>query len=182
MQREAEAFELSARGWSNRKIARHMGLSHEGVNKILDRVQTRESARFSKRWLNVKMKQYHRLEWVIEECSEAWEQSKQPGRRVRQGEDGSTVTEAFEREGNVAYIDRISKAMEQQARILGLNVADATQEIGAGIAQLTEDMRKRGEEYDARKSAEASPVDPGGLPPGPGGGAQEVQEGPGPVQ
>lgn len=187
LQREITAWKLRCRGWTTQRIAEELGLTRQGVEAILKRVETRESKALSKSFARVKAKQYHQLEHIYEETLDAWHKSKEALRRARQtnagdGEEGQIVTEVIDREGNVTYLHTAMKAAAEQRSLYGLDVQAAPQDQAAGIAQLNQDLEERGREYEAREEEERASRDSSGVPPASEGRAPEVQAGPGTVQ
>jgi len=163
-QNETRAFELRARGLTLRAIAKELGLSPEGVRKVLKRVDDRELAALSESYQNLKVAQDSRLETIISESFEAWFKSKEPLRRVRQTTNAEgeevTVNEAIEREGTVAYLDRARAALADQRSLWGLDVQAQEQEEYFNIADITRAIVARSDAYDRRLAEESAKPDP----------------------
>jgi predicted DNA-binding protein (UPF0251 family) len=181
LHRESEAWRLTLCGWNQTQIGKKLGITQQAVSLILDRVQKREAAALAKNFHEGKAKQFAQLGHYANEAIKAWHKSKQPGNRVRQsdsggGGDGTTVTEAFNREGNVAYLHTGMKAMAQQAEIAGYNVEAASQEVASAASVAIEAMEKRGNE-DSNPPAPGTADDAAGDAPEARSGVDEVQDG-----
>jgi hypothetical protein len=186
LEREKTAWALRCKCKTTQSIANVLGITRQGVEAILDRVEKREAAKLSRSFHRVKARHYHQLEHVKEETIDAWHQSKEAGHRVKQTGDGgdgegATVTEAFNREGNVQYLHTAMKAMSHQAEILGLNVEAASQDVASAASVAIEAMEKRGNE-DSNPPAPGAADDAPGDAPSSGGGTHEVSHGSEPVQ
>jgi hypothetical protein len=179
-------------------IADQLGITRQGVEAILKRVESRELVRLSKSVERVKVTNHHRLEHVIEESFAAWHKSKEPLKRASRKKTGGvninpdgddddceqevTSTEVIERTGDVRYLHTGMGAMEAEAKLWGLEVLPASNERASSISELAQDMKRRGEEYETRQNAEDTPDDSARTPDGRASGVAEVQGGPGPVQ
>lgn len=181
--REREAWRLRCRGWSQQRIADHLGITQPSVNAILKRVEAREAKRHAEDYDRIKIQVDGQLAHIQEEASDAWHQSKEPLRRVRQTTDPEgneqTVTELVEREGNVAYIDRVLETIDRRMKLWGLNVNAADQEISSSVASIAASIAARGVKYEQSQAQEGHPEGPAPAAPS---GAGEVQDRPGPVQ
>jgi hypothetical protein len=173
-EREEKIAELSARGWSSRKIAAEVGISHVSVCRALDRIYAREARSFSRRWPGLRQKMLQRLDHIIEEESHAWEKSKEPGHRVTTNADGEQIEQVFVREGNYVYHITVMKAMEHQARIAGLNIAEQDTDAARGIAEVAADIKAKGDGYETRTAEGRGAGDPEGAPPADPGGDPQV--------
>jgi hypothetical protein len=160
--RETKAWKLRAEGKTTKAIAEELGITRQGVEATLQRLESRELGRLA-RWVDsVKVTQHHQLETIIEESFHAWFESKKPLKRARRemtagdddgpGAPGSEVmsTDVIERTGDVAYLDMAMKAMDGQAELWGLYVLPAANEQASSISQLMADLKKRGEEQETR--------------------------------
>jgi hypothetical protein len=158
--REVECWKLRCQGWTLQRIAEHLGLSREGVRKILRRIDARELAALSKHYEHTKIAQYHRLEHIIEEASLSWDRSKTPKKKVGQKTtddgDGGTVTasEAIERDGDTSYLYAMMAAMTQQRSLLGLDVAPAPNETNWTITDIVKNMQERSRQRAERLAKE----------------------------
>jgi hypothetical protein len=177
-QHENEAWALRCRGWSLRRIAEHMGLSPEGIRQILQRIDRRELAALSKNYEHLKIIQYHRLEHVIEQCSESWDKSKEPRKRASQKTTdadadaaGATVTstDVVEQCGDPAYLYCLMAAMDKERSLFGLDISPAPNNVAWTVADVALDMKRRGDERKARLAHEAAwgrkDADAAGLAP-----------------
>jgi hypothetical protein len=198
LEREITAWRLRVRGKSTQTIADQLGMTRQGVEAILARLERRELKKLSKRIARHKVTHHHRYEHVVEETFDAWHASKKPLKRAQRrvkggvnvnpsGDDDDcqeeiSSTEVTERTGDVNYLHTGMAAMKNQAQLWGLEVLPASQDQASSISHLSEDMQRRGEEYDAREAEEELTRDPAGTPPDGADRAPEVQDGPGPVQ
>jgi hypothetical protein len=167
---EREAFAMRARGATLQTIADALGLSREGVRKVLERVDVRELKALAEEYRVLKVQQNSQLETLIEEAFGGWFKSKEPGNRIRQttNEGGEvTVTEVVERVGDVAFMDRIRGALADQRKLWGLDVAEAQQERYFTVAKVVQDMADRGRRYEEQTAieGEAAPDPPPSTAP-----------------
>lgn len=82
-QREETAWELRQKCWTTTRIAQHLGISRQAVDKILDRVEARVLKRLDSRVGRSKARQTHQLEWIAEQASVAWERSTRDAETVK---------------------------------------------------------------------------------------------------
>jgi DNA-binding transcriptional regulator LsrR (DeoR family) len=158
--RVTKALELRSQGQTTRAIALALGISRQGVEKILRRIDRRELVRLATRLDALKVTQHHQLETIIEESFHAWEKSCQPLKRARKttGDDGGDTsevmsTDVIERCGDVSYLETVMQAMDAQARLWGLEVLPAAHERPSSLSQLMADLKARAEEYETRERA-----------------------------
>jgi len=189
--RETHAWAMRARGFSQVRIARELGLTQSGVSRLLRRVESRELRRMSKSIERIKAVQNAAFEAIIEESLEAWQRSKTPRKRAARktsgdgqggADDAVETTEVVERDGDCSYLYAAMNAMGGQRSLWGLDVAPALQEPASSIARLAQDLFARGSSYEQRQAEQGQPGDPPEpVRPDPGGVA-EVPDGPEPVQ
>jgi hypothetical protein len=179
-ERERKAFRLRCRGKTTQAIADRLGMTRQGIEALLKRVETRELKRLTGSWERLKVTDHHRYEHAVQESFDAWHRSKKPigkaGRRTVKaagglGDDdqlgGDQIVETadkIEQTGNVAYLHTAFKAMSEQADLWGLKVLPASNDTASSISQLAEDAAKRAKVYEARKEREATPRDSAGTP------------------
>lgn len=203
--REARAWRMRSRGWSQLRIADELGITQSGVSRLLARVERRELRRLSKAVERLKVVQSAQLDHVIEESIDAWHRSKTPRKRAASkteipggGGDGhggddqggeTRTTEVVERDGEASYLYAAMTALTHQRSLWGLDVAPALQDPVGSIADLTRDLFRRAAEYEQRGDGEgegqtqAGPAgDPSRAGPADPGGTDEVPPGPGPLQ
>lgn len=191
--REARAWRLRSRGWSQYRIADELRMSQGGVSRLLQRIERRELKRMSRSVESIKVTQNAQLEHIVGESLDAWDRSKTPRKRAARktagsgdGDgDGATVetSEVVERDGDCSYLYAAMNAMGAQRSLWGLDVAPALQEPAASVASLAADCLARGLAYEQRKEPQASPAgDPAGAGRADPVGAAEVPRGPLPVQ
>ena len=89
---ESKAWGLRCKGWCQSRIAGELGLTQQGISKLLGRIEARELIRLSSSVERIKVVQSGQLDHVIEESIEAWHRSKvarkRALRRVSTGGDG----------------------------------------------------------------------------------------------
>lgn len=203
--REARAWAMRSRGWSQIRIATELGIGQPSVSKLLGRVEARELKRMSKSVERVKVTQHSQLEHVIEEALDAWHRSKTPRKRAARktvggmppmphGDDDDPAhisvpdtvetSEIIERDGDTGYLYAAMTAMGNIRSLWGLDVAPALQEPASSIASLTADLFARASSYEQRSATtQASEAgNTAGAAPAPEGGASEVPDGPEPIQ
>lgn len=127
--RDARIWELRAlNAWTERQIAKEIGLSQVGVHKILER-QTKEYKTIY--WEKIdteKSIQIFALKKVAQEMWDAWNKSKSPQKVVRQfgiAEDSKGVKniEIKDSHGDPRYMELYLKALKDIRDILGINAA-----------------------------------------------------------
>lgn len=151
-EREAKMWRLRQRGYTLEEIGDEFGVDKSLVCRILAKLTDRTLKQTVGRVERVKVEQSQILWQTISEAMRAWESSKEPLHRVREGEDGQRVTEVVKREGNTQYLHTAMKALADIRSIWGLDVAPALQEPALGIAQLVADLQRRGLEFEAREA------------------------------
>ncbi|MBH1938972.1 hypothetical protein I5Q34_32725 [Streptomyces sp. AV19] len=124
-QRDAEACELRARGWSYKRIADHLGADvhtiHDGVQRAL-RAIVQEPAE------EVRTLELERLDRLYERAVEVLERRHVT---VSQGKIIYEGGEPLADDGPVLQaIDRLLRIQERRAKLLGLDAATKTQVSG----------------------------------------------------
>lgn len=134
---EDEAWQLRTRGWTQLRIAEHLGLSQQGVSVILRRASEKFRERFLQDMKVVKDEQVSQLSLVADEALQGWFKSKETKKRnvtkLKQGKgknqnpyvDSKSISE-FEGSGDTKYLTEFRKALEDIRKILG---ADAPLQI-----------------------------------------------------
>jgi hypothetical protein len=135
VQREIDVWSRRCRGWTLARIAKDLGLSIEGVRKIANRVEERESRRLSRNVHRLKARQNGVHEYVLEESISGWEESKKPRQRVVE-KDGVLTTEAVAQTGNTQYLHTALSVMASQRELHGLNVLPQANPYNPTIADL----------------------------------------------
>lgn len=173
---------MRSRGYTLEEIADELGIATGNVSRLLSKLNDRALKANVSKVARTKVEQTQILWHSVSQAMRAWEASKEPLQRVRQLDDGSTVTEVVRREGNPTYLHTVFKALADIRSIWGLDVAPATVDPIQGIAQLAADLQRRGVEYETREAAAGNAGDTSGVPAGPGGGTEQMPTEPGPVQ
>src|SRR5262245_52464758 len=113
--RRTRAWELRARGWTQARIGRELGLHQGTVSRLLAWAERHELRRFQHRWEATKVHQNAMLEHATEEAFDAWHSSKKPLKRAgsKSAGEGEEVvtTEVIERDGNTAYLHAAMNAL-----------------------------------------------------------------------
>ena len=127
--REDEAFNLRVRGWSQLKIAQHLGMTQQGVSKALKRGTKRFTQAYLENMKQVKEEQVTQLEHVANEAIDAWYESKKPRKSMRTKVKGAKDSKRREGEkieteefqyGDPRYLAEFRKAKADIREILGL--------------------------------------------------------------
>jgi hypothetical protein len=180
VEREELVWEHSAKGWSNRRIAREMGLSHPGVAKILERIEARALRQLATKVENQKIRLTQQLIYIVETATDSWRSSNQPRTRVTErkteGGDTQVSTEVVEQSGDRGHLHTAMSAMDRIARIWGLEVLAAGQDSLHSMSALAADLVKRAKQYEQGKAPVDSPANPGGIPPGPQSGVSSMSD------
>lgn len=144
--RELRTLELATLGWSQHRIAEHLGASQAAVSKILKRIELRLLRELSETVERQKARQTIRLERLFSEAMGAWERSKADSTRRRQrktqsgaGGTGATVAEIVteNQHGDPRYLDEARKALADHRKIWGL---DAPQKVDVRAQNPYADM------------------------------------------
>lgn len=180
---ESRAFAMRSKGATLQTIADELGLSREGVRKVLLRVDNRELKRIAEEYRTLKVSQDSRLETLIEESFGAWFKSKDPVERARRtereggvggrggGDESVSQIETVSREGNPAYIDKIRGLLSDQRSLWGLDVQAQPHAEYTTLSEVARKMDERAKAYEAEvaaeeaRAAETSPADPPPEPP-----------------
>jgi DNA-binding MarR family transcriptional regulator len=129
--RQARAWELSVQGWTQREIARELGVSQAAVSRMLDRVGRQMWRDLSTKGEVHVARQFAQLNALDRDVTASWEQSKREQTRRRHqrvdsagdasaGAGGRTVTEAVatSREGDPRFsAQRLQISKERRALI-----------------------------------------------------------------
>jgi len=173
--RENEAWRLRCKGWTQDRIAKHLGVAQPSVWEMLKKAGARRKGETE----SYVLEHIGQLDAAIEQGFASWFASKKPTQRKREttDEEGNVITvyDLVERNGTVSYLYAAFAAMDRKAKVLGINVADMPQEQTFTIASLTGEIAERRRAYDSRDE-EIPPADTGQPEAGAGGGDTEVQE------
>jgi hypothetical protein len=127
------------------------------VWRILQRIEKRELKALSEHWSGIKVQVSNQLDYIISQCSESWDRSKEPRKRASQKTDGDgdeiTSTDVVEQCGDVRYLETWMKAASMKMSLFGLHVQPAENEVNFTITELVADMKRREEEYESGESA-----------------------------
>ena len=114
------AFDLRVKGWSQLRIAEHLGVSQSAISLILTRVNAKYAKNFMSKINDVKTEQVAQHQFIIDESMGAWTKSKNP--RKRKNKDGEV--EQISAHGDARYLDTAMRAMESIRKILGVHLID----------------------------------------------------------
>ena len=132
--REARAWELRQKGWSQARIAADLGITQQGVSTLLRRLARQFGRDFKKRVEEVKAEQTAVLEFLIDEALQEWERSKLP--IEKQQIKGDVFTPKRNPESDDDYDDE-----EEDDEIAAED--EKTQPVGLGVAELTKKTEGR---------------------------------------
>lgn len=143
--REAQAWELRQRCWTEQRIADEIGVHVATVSRMLDRVERRLAAQLQEQALPIKARQTAVLERVAAEALAAWERSQQDAELVRVTEkwvvpkDGADpyqvsdkTTERRGQAGDPALLAAAMKALADVREIWGLDAPKRTDLTSGG--------------------------------------------------
>jgi hypothetical protein len=122
--REARAWELKSRGYTDARIAAELGVSRSTVTKALGRVERRELGRLSDQFEAQKVLVLARLEAILRAAWEGWDLSKRPERtvRVRHGPRGRTAERVWRsRCGDPRCLNLVRRVLRDIRELLGLD-------------------------------------------------------------
>jgi AraC-like DNA-binding protein len=187
--RARQCIELRAQSYSKLEIARALGINSGTVSRIFQTLDRRVLKRLVEQHHEIRMTQWHEIQWAKRECSASWLKSKEPQRRASQKTSGigtgeesegadETRTDVIERCGDVAYLAERRAHQREERSLWGLDIAPAEQDTALSVSAVVLDLAERQKAHEAEIAA-GSPPGPDGPP---GGGAPGVQDGPGPVQ
>ena len=135
VQRQARAWELRQRGWTQFRIAKELGCNQGTVSRLLARVYKRALARLDKHAARERAVQVEQLNHVVDESLEAWERSKKPRKRssrrtggAGKGAGDATTIEAQERDGDPVFLSTAMQAMDRIRQLLALDVSIAKED------------------------------------------------------
>lgn len=150
---QEEAWRLRIDGWTQARIAAHLGISQQRVSQLLVVIEKRLHAEFAGQAEEIKARQTEQLQEVYREAVDQWRRSCEDAEkttvisgRVKAGEFGVIDLpdlETVSREGqsgNPALLAQAMKALADIRQIWGLNAAEK-QEIsgpGGGPVRITE--------------------------------------------
>jgi hypothetical protein len=140
--RDKEAWDLCILGWTHKRIADKLLLERSTVTKILQRVSTKASQQLLKDSVAEKMRQVELLKFIVDECMQAWERSKQQAQKAsktvtEKGEERTTQS-AEGQVGDVRYLAQAQSAMADIRKVLGLDYP--LKLLGADMNQLTDEQ------------------------------------------
>lgn len=132
--REARAWELRQKGWSQARIAVDLGITQQGVSTLLRRLARQFARDFKKRAEEVKAEQTAVLEFMVDEALQEWERSKLPIEKQSIKGDIFTPKRNPESDDDYDEDDEDEALAEQDAQ---------GQPVGLGVAELTKKTEGR---------------------------------------
>jgi hypothetical protein len=160
-QREADAWELRRKGFTHEQIAERIGVTRQGVSKILKRVSLRVLKEMHEDVKAAKAEEAAQLNHLVSEAFAAWEKSKAPldrmTRTYTRGDDGKPVETGAvvvqqDQVGDPSYLDRAMAAMDRLNKLFGMDEASKIDLTSGGKSIFClEDLqaaRKRAREWD----------------------------------
>jgi predicted transcriptional regulator len=153
MSRQARAWELAARGRTQREIAQDLGVTQPAVSKMVKRAATAVSQELVDDTRAYVARLVAQLDHVYHEMMQAWERSKtdQTRRRHRRvdhesgsGAQGATTTveaSVITREGDPRFVGHALRALAQKCLVLemvcGPALREADEPVEASLAALS---------------------------------------------
>ena len=126
-EREQRVLEFSEQGWTQKAIAKEVGVTQAAVSKILRRTDERALEKINADRAQVKMRRARHLEYISREGRRGWETSKHGRVRRRQRKvadaDGETVVTqdvVVDEQPDPRFLDQARKSEEALANLLGL--------------------------------------------------------------
>jgi len=184
VERVRRAWALRCRGWTHQRIADDIGVNRATVTKWLAAVEARELGRLSDQVEQTKARHTAILEHIADEALQAWERSKKPLTRMTEkttrpvltpSDDGpppeteavnTKQTEVTQRDGEPAYLDRATIALDAIRRIWGLEGnrggRDGSTHGAGGYAAAVKRLRENAKRFDEETAAADAATDPAG--------------------
>ena len=126
-EREQRVLEFSEQGWTQKAIAKEVGVTQAAVSKILRRTDERALEKINADRAQVKMRRARHLEYISREGRRGWETSKHGRVRRRQRKvadaDGETVVTqdvVVDEQPDPRFLDQARKSEEALANLHGL--------------------------------------------------------------
>lgn len=128
--RAQRAWDLSARGWTQREIADDLNVSQPAISKILQRKAAEETAALRDAREGQRARLLAKEAVLYREAMRAYERSQEKQTRQRQretvgtdGKPGATTREAevLDRDGDPRFLEQAGRSLERQSRLLGLD-------------------------------------------------------------
>jgi predicted transcriptional regulator len=101
LERQRQAFDLRCKGWTDSRIAQHLGVSRQAVSKMLRRVDERALQKLGDKARRMMLQLTAQLEHLLDEAIQAWERSKENSKSMtkrsfvpREGEKPTAAGEA----------------------------------------------------------------------------------------
>lgn len=148
--------DLRLQGWPQYKIAAHLGLHQSTISMDLAEVHRRWEAESIKKIDQYKSMELARIDKILVESWEAWENSKRPRKEVTverrqrppgEGQDGEAAEPVEETKRSLKHIDQIGdprylreiiRCIQERCKLLGLyaDKSTFTEEVNKMIAQI----------------------------------------------
>ncbi len=110
--RQEEAWKLRVQGWTQDRIAEHMGISQPAISKLLAKTEKRLHAEFAAQAEEIKARQTAQIEHLYDRLADQFEESCRDGG------------------GNPALLAQALKALADVRAIWGLNAAERREVSG----------------------------------------------------
>jgi hypothetical protein len=166
LEREDRIWELSARGWSLRRIGKKVGMSPEGVRKAIERVFARESAAFAERAARVRVRHEAAYRYIHRAASLAFDKSRRPIQRARQNADGTTTSEVVTRTGDPQFLYVMIMSLGRIEQLWGANVLPAANPEDLELEQEIRVLQEAAAKEKAEWASQQKPPQPEAKPDG----------------
>lgn len=123
-EKQATAWALRQKVWSEARIAAHLGVDQSTVSRWLSSIHRRVLRDLDELARTELVTLLGQLSHIADEAMQAWERSKAPKKRARKGQDGkgdgSTTTEVIERDGDPAFLAAYHATFDRIVRLLAI--------------------------------------------------------------
>lgn len=150
IQRERQVWDMRQKGKTHAQIAAALDVDRSTVTKMLGRMYARSLSNLDEAVKQEKLEQWDRLDYMVSECLDAWEKSKQAAKSVtekkimpapdpnapapagqnqpNQPAERVTTSQVTDQDGNVRFLVEARAALADIRKILGI---DAPTKIAA---------------------------------------------------
>lgn len=150
-EREQQSWALRQRGFTHQRIADQLGLDRSTITKMLGRLSARVNAKLGQEITEHKMAQLEQLSFIIDECMQAWERSKESQKSVsKKTTDAGKLTgrkaeeilmQTEDQDGNIRYITEARAAMADIRKILDIDAPIRNKQEISGVINQPVNIR-----------------------------------------